>query len=599
MAVYYLNSFEFRYDVVANLPLDFIALGWVGSNMDDALYMLALVRLSKMIRAVRIVAFFRQQEKKLHAQFTVQILKFLSYLITLEHSIACMWFAIACPKGDSTSCKNPSWVIPPLNNENNLFGSQTLVTVTNGKQEFNTGLSSLYIQSFYWTVTTMTTTGYGDIIPRNDSERAFALFSMTSGVLFYGYISGTIASALSNMDSRRVAYQQKMDAIKQYMNDRDMEQDMQERVLEYYDYMWERNKGIDVKNLFEDMPSTFRSEVALSLNNAIIDKATIFRGCSIGFKRKIAIAMKLYLFTANEYVIYKGDLGTEMYFITQGRIDIFYSNDMKRPTASLIEGAHFGEFQIMLGHRHEYSAKAICNTDIYVLFKEDVEKAFEAYPEDKLLVCTATEERYKQALAARQSRQAAATANLDMEEEFGTGAASPKPDVNATGSVPYGRRKMSGFLAKDAKEGGSRSSMKSKESGMGMGMGAGMGSKENNIGSVSSGGGKRDSRRASNAPLSNNETPAMPSVRSRRSSYAPGTNLPEPRDTRISVDSSTPALTNRLDPADIDKKGKIMSLPSVSSEHMDSPDGGAGAGAGAGTGEDGGTGTDQPKPPST
>jgi CRP-like cAMP-binding protein len=56
----------------------------------------------------------------------------------------------------------------------------------------------------------------------------------------------------------------------------------------------------------------------------------------------IAVYMKLYLFTANEYVIHKGDLGFEMYFITQGRIDIYATEDLKKPTASLIEGAHFG-----------------------------------------------------------------------------------------------------------------------------------------------------------------------------------------------------------------------------------------------------------------
>jgi uncharacterized protein VirK/YbjX len=74
------------------------------------------------------------------------------------------------------------------------------------------------------------------------------------------------------MDSRRVSYQQKMDAVRQYMTDRDMDYDMQERVLDYYDYVWERNKGIDVKNLFEDMPTTFKCEVAFNLNSGIIDK---------------------------------------------------------------------------------------------------------------------------------------------------------------------------------------------------------------------------------------------------------------------------------------------------------------------------------------
>jgi hypothetical protein len=39
-------------------------------------------------------------------------------------------------------------------------------------------------------VTTMTTTGYGDITPQDDGERVFGFFAMLSGVFFYGYISG-------------------------------------------------------------------------------------------------------------------------------------------------------------------------------------------------------------------------------------------------------------------------------------------------------------------------------------------------------------------------------------------------------------------------
>ncbi|KAJ3166551.1 hypothetical protein HK101_011925 [Irineochytrium annulatum] len=443
-----------------------------------------------MIRAARILMFFRRQEKKLHANFTVQITKFAAYLITLTHSIACMWFAVACPRGAASSCVTPSWALrgPGTDGLDPLFD----------QKGYTHGLGSLYVVSVYWTVTTMTTTGYGDITPQNDGERVFALISMTTGVFFYAYVSGTIASALSNMDSRRVSYSQKMDAVKQYMSDRDMDSDMQERVLDYYDYMWERNKGIDVKNLFEDMPSTFKSEVALSLNNAIIEKvkktatlgkarmvltlhfqANIFHSTSIGFRRMIAISMKLYLFTANEYVVHRGDLGLEMYFITQGRIDIYSSEEIKKPTASLIEGAHFvyafssGEFQIILGQRHEYSARAVCNTDIYVLLKKDIELAFEAYPQDCELVRAATEQRYTAAKSARKSRMAAMKSNdVDLEDEFGHGSAPPTQPHYASGMIDQtdgangstvnakhlshiaqGKRKMSvasaGFLIRD------------------------------------------------------------------------------------------------------------------------------------------------------
>ncbi|KAJ3102858.1 Kinesin-like protein kif27 [Phlyctochytrium planicorne] len=430
MAVHYLHSMEFKYDVVANLPLDVIALGWSGVGLETALGVLTFLRLEKIIRVVRLLTFFRRQERKLHATFFLQVLKFMTFLAVITHWLACIWYVNVCPDRDSGECTMPS------KSENLLQKHQTL--------------TSLYVQSVYWTVTTMTTTGYGDITPSNDGQRIFAIFTMTSGIFFYGYVSGTIASALSNMDSRRVSYQQKMDAVRQYMNDRAMDLDMQERVLDYYDYVWERNRGIDIKNLFEDMPSTFRSEVALSLNNAIIDKANIFRGCSIGFRRMIAIDMKLYLFTANEYVVHRGDLGLEMYFITQGRIDVYSTEDLRKPTASLIEGAHFGEFQIILGHRHEYSARAVCNTDIYVLHLRDLQRAFEAYPEDKDLVKNATEERYRQAMSSRKTRH---VSNDEIEDEFGSGGAPPKQAAQVPAVFAKNRRSSlaTGFLGKEIK----------------------------------------------------------------------------------------------------------------------------------------------------
>ncbi|KAI8621437.1 hypothetical protein BC830DRAFT_1094519 [Chytriomyces sp. MP71] len=274
MALNYLYSSQFRFDVIANLPFDLIALGWIHDpNMNSALYILGLTRCVKMIRLVHIISFFDREEKKLHANFGIQIVKFGFYLVTLEHCVGCMWFALACPLGTPESCFEQSWVYGS-DNKLSLVNIEPLIYLSNKTWVY--GEWSNYVQALYWTVTTMTTTGYGDITAKNDQERAFALITMIVGILFYGYVSGTIASSLSNMDSRRVAYQQKMDAIRQYMDDRDMDSDMQERVLEYYDYMWERNKGIDVKNLFEDMPSTFKSEVALSLNNSIIDKVGHF-----------------------------------------------------------------------------------------------------------------------------------------------------------------------------------------------------------------------------------------------------------------------------------------------------------------------------------
>ncbi|KAI9335238.1 hypothetical protein BDR26DRAFT_865985 [Obelidium mucronatum] len=467
MAYNYIASPDFKYDVICNLFfLDLIALAY-GVGSDKSLYILSLIRLVKMIRGVRILGYFYKQEKKLHASFLVQILKFVSLLVTSTHCMACVWFAIACPQGTGQSCNSPSWA-----DTEELFEPHKTALLTGAAKAmyrqqnahtvnelgFLMALPTTYCFAIYWTVTTMTTTGYGDIRPETDAERLFAILAMTSGVFFFGYISGTIASALSNMDSRRVSYQQKMDAVRQYMNDRNMDSDMQERVLDYYDYVWERNKGIDVRNLFDDMPSTFKGEVALSLNNTIIDKATMFRKCSNGFRRLLAIHMKLYLFTANEYVIHKGDLGVEMFFITQGRIDVYATEDLRRPTSSLIEGAHFGEFQIILEYRHEYSARAVCNTDIYVLKKADLDFAFSCYPEDRELVRLATEDRYKQAQNAKKSRKAKMD-EVDLEDDDLGSIAPAHPVKDSTSSKGGRRQSLMPALFRDKSATGSNSSL--------------------------------------------------------------------------------------------------------------------------------------------
>ncbi|KAJ3032307.1 Kinesin-like protein kif27 [Rhizophlyctis rosea] len=407
MALRYIRSSEFIFDVTTNLPTDIFALIWRPSSHRRAT-MLAVFRLWKVLRTGRIIIYFRRQEQKVHAGFPIQVAKFVCFLAILTHSLACCWFAIACTGSIDWSldmvgdnCRDDSWMVD--------------------KGFTSNPLNSVYVGSLYWAVISTTTTGYGDIHPQNDSERVFAMFTVTIGILFYNYVSGTIASTLSNMDSRRVTYQQKMDGIKQYMNDRRMDPKMQARVEEYYDYVWERNRGIDVRNVFGDMPSTFKSEVALSLNHKIIENTSIFKDTSLGFRRMMAIHMKLYLFTAKEYVVHKGDLGLEMFFITQGRVDIFQSPQEAKKPISLIDGSHFGEFGVILGHRHEYSARAECNTDIYVLTANEIAECFAAYPEDKSKVQASTEAKYKQQLALKRSRTAAVYDEDDDDDLGGAG----------------------------------------------------------------------------------------------------------------------------------------------------------------------------------
>ena len=59
----------------------------------------------------------------------------------------------------------------------------------------------MYILSLYFTVTTITTVGYGDILAGTTIERIFGTFIMILGVISFSVASGSLASILQNYDN--------------------------------------------------------------------------------------------------------------------------------------------------------------------------------------------------------------------------------------------------------------------------------------------------------------------------------------------------------------------------------------------------------------
>ena len=71
-----------------------------------------------------------------------------------------------------------------------------------------------YGDSLYWVVTTMTTTGYGDISATSVLEMLYASVVMVLGKLLFGFILGSIASTLANLETPRVMFDDKLSAVK-------------------------------------------------------------------------------------------------------------------------------------------------------------------------------------------------------------------------------------------------------------------------------------------------------------------------------------------------------------------------------------------------
>ncbi len=254
---------------------------------------------------------------------------------------------------------------------------------------------AVYLEAFYWTVTTLTTIGYGDITPSNPAQFIYVIFIMLLGAAIYGFIIGNIANIIANIDVAKSQFREKIDNIDTFLKYRDIPHDLQKRIHDYYDYLWESRRGYEESLILGDLPTSLKTQVAFFLNREIIEKIPLFKNASREFVRDIILNLTPVIYTPGDAVITFGEIGYEMYFISQGEVDV--TNEEGTVTyATLTSGQFFGEIALLLSTPRTATVKARGYCDLYVLNKETFDSILQRYPRFAKNVEELAEERRKE-----------------------------------------------------------------------------------------------------------------------------------------------------------------------------------------------------------
>ncbi|NUO82843.1 cyclic nucleotide-binding domain-containing protein [candidate division KSB1 bacterium] len=327
----------------AGYPLVWLALDVLAALPLNLIFGNVWWQTFRLLKLARVGQFMRQWRKRAVKSANVLKLAFFLYWLLLSvHWIACGWLAL---RG-----------------------------VTAGSEWSN------YLRALYWTIQTFSTVGYGDLTPATDAQTVYAIVVMLIGVGVYGYIIGNVASLLANIDPAKVQHLHNLDKLSTFMNYRSIPPEIQKRIRDYYDYLWEKRLSYDESTVISELPPSLKTEVSLFLKRDIIAKVPLFQDASEEFVKEIALQMKPLVFMPGDYVYRAGEPGRDMYFISKGTIEVV-SKDGKQVYAMLTDGDFFGEIALVLNEPRTASVRALTFCDLYRLDKEAFEHVLVHHPE--------------------------------------------------------------------------------------------------------------------------------------------------------------------------------------------------------------------------
>nr|GEW86305.1 potassium channel AKT1-like [Tanacetum cinerariifolium] len=287
-----------------------------------------LFNMFRLWRLRRVSAMFARLEKdKNFNYFWVRCAKLIFVTLFAVHSAGCFYYYLAAkfPQPGRT------WI----GYDNEGFKHESL--------------STRYVTSMYWSITTLTTVGYGDLHAQNRREMIFVICYMLFNLGLTSYLIGNMTNLVVHGTSKTRQFRDTIQSASSFAHRNQLPVRLQDQMLAHLCLKFRTDsEGLQQQETLDSLPKAIRSSISNFLFYSLLDKAYLFHDVSNDLLFQLVSEMKAEYFPPKEDVILQNEAPTDFYILVTGAVElIVMKHGVEQIVGELRPGDLCGEIGVL------------------------------------------------------------------------------------------------------------------------------------------------------------------------------------------------------------------------------------------------------------
>ena len=231
-----------------------------------------------------------------------------------------------------------------------------------------------YLEALYWVISTSTSTGYGDISPKTDGPRVFAMFAMLSGGLIVSGITAFATSLLTVRDPLGEEHDKKKTMMNSMLQHYQIPWELRQSVISLFPRVLQTQSESQFKSMLESLPPALSRNLTQYVQANMVKNVSVFQDVEdVNLLLPLVERLQQKFVEPQEVIIEQGTASDEMYFLIFGTAQVIrkVNEEEEVVLSSLYSGTIFGELGVLNGSRRHASVVATSSCELMVLSKED------------------------------------------------------------------------------------------------------------------------------------------------------------------------------------------------------------------------------------